>query len=57
MGTMSVANALAFTPNFQKGMSAAANIFHLLRRDPMIKDPHNTVENEGMSQHEVKIMF
>lgn len=39
MGTMSIANAMGFAPNFQKGITAASHIFHLLNRKPQIYDP------------------
>ncbi|XP_055373170.1 ATP-dependent translocase ABCB1 [Condylostylus longicornis] len=42
MGSVSVANALAFAPNFQKGLTAAGHIFALLRREPKIQDPLGT---------------
>uniref|UniRef100_W8B7Y6 ABC-type xenobiotic transporter n=1 Tax=Ceratitis capitata TaxID=7213 RepID=W8B7Y6_CERCA len=38
MGTTSIANALAFAPNFQKGITAAKKIFSLLSREPKILD-------------------
>ncbi|KAH8400874.1 hypothetical protein KR009_001610 [Drosophila setifemur] len=38
MGTASIANALAFAPNMQKGISAAKTIFQFLRRQPQIMD-------------------
>jgi ATP-binding cassette subfamily B (MDR/TAP) protein 1 len=38
MGTVSIANALAFTPNLQKGLVAASRIIRLLKRIPQIKD-------------------
>lgn len=38
MGTTSIAGALAFAPNFQKGMSAAHKIYRLLTRQPKIID-------------------
>ncbi|XP_052841977.1 LOW QUALITY PROTEIN: ATP-dependent translocase ABCB1 [Drosophila gunungcola] len=38
MGTASIANALAFAPNMQKGISAAKTIFTFLRRQPLIVD-------------------
>ncbi|XP_018319200.1 multidrug resistance protein 1 [Agrilus planipennis] len=41
MGTVSIANALAFTPNFQKGFKAAAQIFELLNRQPAVRDAQN----------------
>lgn len=37
----SVGNALAFSPNFQKGLIASNTIFHLFRRVPLIKDIAN----------------
>jgi ATP-binding cassette subfamily B (MDR/TAP) protein 1 len=39
MGTVSIANTLAFAPNFQKGLTSAAKIFQLLERNPTIKEP------------------
>uniref|UniRef100_A0A1B0AKC4 ABC-type xenobiotic transporter n=1 Tax=Glossina pallidipes TaxID=7398 RepID=A0A1B0AKC4_GLOPL len=38
MGTVSIASALAFAPNFQKGLTAAENIYKLLTRSPQIVD-------------------
>ncbi|XP_030388009.1 ATP-dependent translocase ABCB1 [Scaptodrosophila lebanonensis] len=38
MGTASIANALAFAPNMQKGISAAESIFKFLKRVPQIQD-------------------
>lgn len=39
MGTASIASALAFAPNFQKGLVAAAKIFQLIERVPKVQDP------------------
>ncbi|XP_037948708.1 ATP-dependent translocase ABCB1-like isoform X1 [Teleopsis dalmanni] len=41
MGTASIASALAFAPNFQKGVTAAENIYKLLQREPKIVDNPN----------------
>lgn len=41
MGTVSIANALAFAPNFQKGLTAAGKVFKLLNRVPKIRDSPN----------------
>ncbi|XP_060657787.1 ATP-dependent translocase ABCB1-like [Drosophila nasuta] len=38
MGTASIASALAFAPNMQKGVSAAATILQFLERKPLISD-------------------
>jgi ATP-binding cassette subfamily B (MDR/TAP) protein 1 len=38
MGTLSLATAMAYAPNFQKGMAAASSIFHILDRKPEISD-------------------
>lgn len=38
MGTASIANALAFAPNFQKGLQAAAKVMQLLNKVPKIRD-------------------
>ncbi|KAL5288061.1 pgp-2.2 family protein [Megaselia abdita] len=39
MGTMSIANTLAFAPNFQKGVQAAKYMFALFNRQPRVQDP------------------
>lgn len=44
MGTMSIANALAFTPNLQKGLKAIQKINMLLNRTPAIIDRANVKE-------------
>ncbi|XP_059476187.1 ATP-dependent translocase ABCB1 [Neocloeon triangulifer] len=44
MSTMSVAQAMAFAPNFSKGLMSAAKIFQLLERDPAIKDKQGAIE-------------
>jgi hypothetical protein len=36
---MSIANAMGFAPNFQKGLTAASHVFQLLNRKPQIYDP------------------
>lgn len=41
MGTTTIANALAFTPNFQKGITAAARILKLINRAPIVSDSPN----------------
>lgn len=41
MGTASVANALAFAPNFQKGLLAAGKVIKMLNRVPKIRDRSN----------------
>nr|CAD7206293.1 unnamed protein product [Timema douglasi] len=41
MGTTSIANAIAFAPNFEKGLAAAGRIFKLLGRKPKIMDPNS----------------
>jgi len=59
MSTMSIANAMGFAPNFQKGLTAASHIFHLLNRKPQIYDPPDDGRNwqaEGYVSYE-KIEF
>ncbi|CAH1099162.1 unnamed protein product [Psylliodes chrysocephalus] len=41
MGTVSIANTLAFAPNFQKGLVAARKIQSFLLRLPLVRDRHN----------------
>lgn len=53
MGTMSIANALAFAPNFQKGVTAAENIFKLLNRQPAIVDSPNAKRDPWQSKGNV----
>lgn len=38
---MSIANTLAFAPNFQKGVQAAKYMFALFNREPKVRDPRN----------------
>ncbi|XP_037828263.1 ATP-dependent translocase ABCB1 [Lucilia sericata] len=51
MGTASIASALAFAPNFQKGISAAEGIYKLITREPKIVDrpdvSHEPWQSEG----------
>ncbi|KAJ8927496.1 hypothetical protein NQ314_020045 [Rhamnusium bicolor] len=49
MGTVSIANALAFAPNFTKGIEAARKVQGLLTRIPKIRDTPNSKDkkNEG----------
>ncbi|KAF5286694.1 hypothetical protein FQA39_LY16177 [Lamprigera yunnana] len=46
MGTVSIGNALAFTPNFQKGLTAVSKILRLLNRVPKIKDEPEATSDE-----------
>ncbi|RZC33786.1 multidrug resistance protein 1, partial [Asbolus verrucosus] len=45
MGTVSIANALAFTPNLQKGLVAASRIINLFNRSPLVRDEANAKDN------------
>ncbi|XP_016993296.2 ATP-dependent translocase ABCB1 [Drosophila takahashii] len=71
MGTASIANALAFAPNMQKGVSAAKTIFTFLRRQPTIvdrpgvsRDPwhsdgnvrYDKVEFSYPTRHEIQVL-
>lgn len=46
MGTVSIANALAFSPNLQKGIEAAGKVLELLKRVPAIKDEHGAKDKD-----------
>ncbi|XP_033609713.1 ATP-dependent translocase ABCB1 isoform X3 [Cryptotermes secundus] len=54
MGTMLLAIAMGFAPNFQKGMSAASRIFHILDRKPQIHDPPQVNERKWTANGNVK---
>jgi hypothetical protein len=41
---MSVAQAMAFAPNFSKGLVSAGKIFQLLARVPTVKDKQGAIE-------------
>jgi len=43
MGTVSIANSLAFTPNFQKGIESAASAFKLLERVPKVRNIRDAI--------------
>lgn len=45
MGSVSIANSLAYAPNFQKGMVAAGKVKQLLERQPKIQDPKPVMGN------------
>ncbi|KAJ3662142.1 hypothetical protein Zmor_006501 [Zophobas morio] len=49
MGTVSIANALAFTPNLQKGLTAASRIIRLLNRVPLIRDERDAKDQNWES--------
>lgn len=46
MGSVSIANSLAFAPNFYKGMIAASKIGQLLNRQPQVQDPADLAEEK-----------
>ncbi|XP_045464597.1 ATP-dependent translocase ABCB1 [Harmonia axyridis] len=46
MGTVTIANALSFSPNLQKGINAATKSLKLLNRVPKIKDVPNAIQKE-----------
>lgn len=50
MGTVSIANALAFAPNFQKGLESASKIFELLNRKPHVDDSPAAHTNDWVKQ-------
>lgn len=39
MGSVSIANSLAYAPNFTKGIIAAGKINQLIEREPLVQDP------------------
>lgn len=44
MGTIGIANAFAYAPNFQKGLIAASKIDKLMNREPLVQSPRNIPE-------------
>lgn len=50
LGTTMVANALAFSPNLQKGLVAAEQIIKLIERKPKIIDPATITEDNWVRQ-------
>lgn len=53
MGTVSIANTLAFAPNFQKGLVAARKIQSFLLRLPLVRDRHNAKNLEKVHKRSV----
>lgn len=51
MGTVSIGQAFAFAPNFQKGVQSAGRIFHLLNREPKIKNYPGVRDEQWVSNH------
>nr|XP_046482263.1 ATP-dependent translocase ABCB1-like [Neodiprion pinetum] len=54
MGTVMVANASAFAPDYQKGLIAAAKVFALFNRKPKIVDPANPQETKQTDMGKVE---
>lgn len=50
LGTASIANSLAFTPNFTKGLEAARNVKRFLARVPLIQDNINATDKQTVSR-------
>lgn len=46
MGTASIGNALAFSPNLEKGVVAARKVMRLLNRQPKVKDEYNAIDRQ-----------
>ncbi|XP_033224904.1 ATP-dependent translocase ABCB1-like [Belonocnema kinseyi] len=60
IGTVMVANASAFAPNFQKGLQAAESIISLLERKPKLQDPmyfSNTEKSQSDCVKYKKVVF
>ncbi|XP_047112212.1 ATP-dependent translocase ABCB1-like [Schistocerca piceifrons] len=54
MGTNIVSNILSFAPNFQKGIDAASNAFHLFKRQPRVLDAPDALEDKWKSHGDVR---
>lgn len=54
MGTASIASALAFAPNFQKGITAAESIYKLITREPKIVDRPDVSQAPWQSEGNVE---
>lgn len=50
LGTTSIANSLAFTPNFTKGLEAARNVKRFLARVPGVRDNTNATVKYTVSK-------
>ncbi|KAI7815643.1 ABC subfamily B member 5, partial [Rhyzopertha dominica] len=44
MGTVSIANALAFAPNFRKGLTAVHKVLKLINRQPRVADAPGAID-------------
>lgn len=49
MGTLTIANALAFTPNLQKGLTAASKVIRLINRMPEVTEAPGASEKLWVS--------
>lgn len=47
MGSVSIANSLAYAPNFAKGIIAAGKIDQLIEREPLVQDPKSVDPNKA----------
>lgn len=52
MGSIGIANSLAYAPNFQKGLIAAGKMNQLFNRKPKIHDP---ISLDGIQPKWVKL--
>lgn len=57
MGTVSIANSLAFAPNFHDGIIAAGKVKQLLDRRPKIQDPQLVLINDEKWNSEGHVSF
>lgn len=57
MGSVSIANSLAFAPNFHEGIIAAANVKQLFDRKPKIQDPPTLSDVDTKWESEGHIAF
>ncbi|KAG4065501.1 hypothetical protein HA402_013271 [Bradysia odoriphaga] len=57
MGSASIANSLAFAPNFHEGIIAAAKVKQLLDRMPKITDPQLVMINDKKWESEGHVAF
>ncbi|XP_066148568.1 ATP-dependent translocase ABCB1 [Euwallacea fornicatus] len=46
MGTVSIANSLAFTPNLEKGLIAAKTVMNMINRIPEVRNNPNATQKE-----------
>lgn len=57
VGAWSIGNAVAYSPNFQKGLAAAHEVFKILNRVPKIRSFSNALKNQWVKSLQFNVEY